>query len=223
VPWKLLRGIFRSRRSSMNTPPTPLDTSNAVNSAPEDAQRPPRFGLPQAVALVLAITIPVLIYVFRDEMQTFKQLGYLGAFLTMFVGNATVILPVPGLILVFVLGGTLHPLLVGLAAGPGAALGELVAYFAGFSGSGVVKNISLYQDIERSVKRYGPVVIAILAAIPNPLFDMAGLISGALGIRWWQFLLAAGIGKTIQAIAIAYAGSLSLGWVEQILKQAAPQ
>jgi uncharacterized membrane protein YdjX (TVP38/TMEM64 family) len=206
----------------MNTPPTPIDTLNPIEVPPEEVQRPPRFGLPQAVALLLAITIPVLIYIFRDEVQAFQHLGYLGAFLTMFVGNATVILPVPGLIVVFILGGTLHPLLVGLAAGPGAALGELVAYFAGFSSSGVVKHISLYQDIERSVKRYGPVAIAILAAIPNPLFDMAGLISGALGIRWWQFLLAAAIGKTIQAIMIAYAGSLSIGWVEQILKQAAP-
>lgn len=206
----------------MSTSPDPLDMPSSADAQPEDVQQPRRFGLPQAVALLLAITIPVLIYIFRDQVQVLRHLGYLGAFLTMLVGNATVILPVPGLIVVFALGGTLHPLLVGLAAGPGAALGELVAYFAGFSGSGVVKNISVYQDIERSVKRYGPVVIAVLAAIPNPLFDVAGLASGALGIRWWQFLLAAVIGKTIQAIAIAYAGSLSIWWVEQILRQTAP-
>jgi len=184
----------------------------------EGKKEPPRFGLKHAAALLFAIGIPVLIYVFREQVRDFEHLGYLGAFLTMLVGNATVILPIPGLIVVFALGQTLDPLLIGLAAGPGAALGELVGYFAGFSGSGVIENIGLYDRIEGWVKRYGPIVIAVLAAIPNPAFDIAGLVSGALGIRWWQFLLAAWIGKTIQAIAIAYAGSFSMIWVEQLLR-----
>ena len=202
----------------MSASPTPPNVSSTPDIPPQDTQPPPRFGIQHAVALLVAIAVPVLIYVFRDQVRALEQLGYLGAFLTMFVGNATVILPVPGLIVVFALGHTLNPLLVGLAGGPGAALGELVGYFAGFSGSGVIKNTGLYQRVEGWVKRYGPAAIAVLAAIPNPAFDLAGLVSGALGIRWWQFLLAAGIGKTIQAIAIAYAGSLSIGWVEQLLK-----
>ena len=41
--------------------------------------------------------------------------------------------------------------------------------------------------------------------------------SAALGIRWHQFLLAAWIGKVVQGIAIAFAGSLSIGWVAQFL------
>lgn len=202
----------------MSTSPPPPPISGSPDTPPRDTGQPPRFGIQHAAALLVAIAVPVLIYVFRDQVRALEQLGYLGAFLTMFIGNATVILPVPGLIVVFALGHTLNPLLVGLVAGPGAALGELVGYFAGFSGSGVIKNTGLYQRVEGWVKRYGPAAIAILAAIPNPAFDLAGLVSGALGIRWWQFLLAAGIGKTIQAIAIAYAGSLSIGWVEQLLK-----
>ncbi|MBN1313107.1 MAG: VTT domain-containing protein [Anaerolineae bacterium] len=191
--------------------------STSINSQ-EDNHTSQRFGLKHAAALLFAIAVPALIYVFREQVRELQYLGYLGGFLTMLIGNATVILPVPGLIVVFALGSTLNPLLLGLVSGPGAALGELVGYFAGFSGSGVIENTRLYQNIERWVRRYGPLVIAVLAAIPNPAFDIAGLISGALGIRWWKFLLAAWLGKTIQAIVIAYAGAFSVGWVEQLLR-----
>lgn len=202
----------------MSTRPviSPSPDQSAVSQ--ESDQKPTRFGLQHAAALLAAIVIPVLVYVFRDQVQGLRSLGYLGAFLAMLIGNATVILPVPGLLMVFALGHTLHPLLVGLAAGPGAALGELVGYFAGFSGSGVIKNTRIYKRIEHQVKRYGPIVIAVLAAIPNPAFDVAGLVSGALGMRWWQFLLAAWIGKTVQAVVIAYAGHYSIGWVRQLLQ-----
>lgn len=202
----------------MSTSPITASPSDQPDVPQEGDQKTARFGPQHAIALLVAIAIPVLIYIFRDQVQGLKHLGYLGAFLTMFIGNATVILPVPGLLVVFALGNTLHPLLLGLAAGPGAALGELVGFFAGFSGSGVIKNTGFYQRVEGWVKRYGPIVITILAAIPNPAFDVAGLVSGALGIRWWKFLLAVWIGKTIQAIAIAYAGWASIGWVEQLLK-----
>lgn len=202
----------------MSTSSDTPSLSDQPNVPQESEQKPQRFGLQHAAALLVAITIPILIYVFRDQVPGLKNLGYLGAFLTMLIGNATVILPVPGLIMVFALGHTLNPLLVGLAAGPGAALGELIGYFAGFSGSGMIKNTEFYQRVERWVRRYGPPAIAVLAAIPNPAFDVAGLVSGALGIKWWQFLLAAWIGKTVQAIAIAYAGAASIGWVEQLLR-----
>ena len=68
------------------------------------------------------------------------------------------------------------------------------------------------------MERYGLAVIAVLAAIPNPFFDMAGIVAGSLRIKWWHFLLAALIGKTVQAIFIAYAGALGIGWVEGLLE-----
>jgi len=202
----------------MSTSSAPQLYSDPSDVSPQVELKPQRFGIQHAAALLVAIAIPVLIYLFRDRVQELSSLGYLGAFLTMLAGNATVILPVPGLFMVFALGHSLNPLLVGLAAGPGAALGELVGYFAGFSSSGLIKNTAIYKRIKYWVKRYGPIVIAVLAAIPNPTFDVAGLVSGALGIRWWQFLLAVWAGKTVQAIVIAYAGAASLGWVEQLLK-----
>jgi uncharacterized membrane protein YdjX (TVP38/TMEM64 family) len=164
------------------------------------------------------VGITVLIVAFQDRLRGLSHLAYLGAFLAMLVGNATVILPVPGLAIVFALGATLNPLLVGLAAGPGAALGEMTGYLAGYGGSAVADDLKVYRTIERWMERYGVVVIAVLAAIPNPLFDVAGMVAGVMRVRWWHFLLAAWVGKTIQAVVVAYAGALSWGWVEGLIR-----
>ncbi len=189
-------------------PPLPVDDSAAKNQ---------QFTWKHALALGFAISITLLVVVFQNQLRNLDKLAYAGAFLAMLIGNATVILPVPGLIFVFALGGTLNPLLVGLAAGPGAALGELSGYLAGYGGSAVVDNLKIYERIHGWMERYGLLVIVVLAVIPNPVFDMAGIAAGTLRMKWWHFLLAAFVGKTIQAILVAYAGALSVGWVAQYL------
>ncbi len=176
-----------------------------------------RFGWQHAASILIAVSVTVGLFVFQDHIRGLSHLAYAGAFLAMLVGNATVILPVPGLIVVFALGGSLNPLLVGLAAGPGAAIGEMSAYLAGYGGSAIIDNFALYHRIRGWMDRYGLLMIGALAAIPNPAFDMAGIVAGSMRIKWWKFLLAALVGKTIQGIAIAYAGALSLGWVERLL------
>ncbi len=193
------------------------DSKAAVTINTEVTPQQERFSWKHLISLLFAAVVTVGIFTFQEELRNLEEVAYFGAFLAMLIGNATLILPVPGLIFVFSLGGTLNPLLVGLAAGPGAALGEMTGYAAGFGGSALIDNFQVYQTFERWMKRYGLLAVAVLAAIPNPLFDMAGIVAGASRIKWWQFLLAAWVGKTVQALLVAYAGALSLGWVEQLL------
>jgi uncharacterized membrane protein YdjX (TVP38/TMEM64 family) len=197
------------------------DRQPAATEPPLDDSQPtpPRekFGWKHVISILFAVGVTLAIFLLKDRLQELEELAYGGAFLAMFFGNATIILPVPGLIFVFALGHSLNPLLVGLVAGPGAALGEMTGYLAGFGSSAVIDNFRLYHRIRGWMEKYGIVVIAALAAIPNPAFDMAGLVAGSMRLKWWQFLLAAAVGKTIQGIAVAYAGALSLGWVERLL------
>lgn len=180
-----------------------------------DPDRPQRDWWRHALALALALGITLAIVLNRERLARLDELAYAGAFLAMLVGNATVIFPVPGLIVVFALGGTLNPLLVGLVAGPGAALGELSGYLAGYGARPAADG--LYRRIEGWMERYGLWVIFVLSAVPNPLFDLAGIVAGAMRIPWWQFLLVAWAGKTTQALMVAYAGALSISWVERLL------
>jgi uncharacterized membrane protein YdjX (TVP38/TMEM64 family) len=195
------------------TDPSPA----AETPAPAPKAEREGFGFKHIASLLFAAVVTILIFVFQEQLRDLDKLAYAGGFLAMLIGNATVILPVPGLIFVFALGGTLNPLLVGLTAGPGAALGELTGYAAGYGGSAAIDNFAIYHRIRGWMERYGLAVIAVLAAIPNPVFDMAGIVAGSLRVKWWQFLIAAWIGKTLQALFIAYAGALSLGWVEKYL------
>ncbi len=192
-----------------------LEQNQAVPEPQE--KKPPRFTVKHLLALLFAIGVTAGVILFNDQIAKLKELGYVGIFLTMLLTSATLVLPAPGLLFVFVLGKAFDPLLLGLAAGAGSTLGELTGYVAGFSGNGVVGNINAYHRIEGWVKKYGVVPIVILAAIPNPLFDVAGFAAGALGIEWWKFLLATLVGKTIKTVAVAYAGFYGMGWVESLL------
>jgi uncharacterized membrane protein YdjX (TVP38/TMEM64 family) len=114
---------------------------------------------------------------------------------------------------VFAGGGVLNPLLVGLVAGLGEPLGELTGYMAGFGGSAVVADRERFQQVKEWMQRRGFLTILVLSAIPNPLFDLAGISAGMLHYPVHKFLLACWIGKTIKAVAIAYLGSGLLGIV----------
>jgi uncharacterized membrane protein YdjX (TVP38/TMEM64 family) len=193
----------------------------ADNALPVSEKAKPwhqQFGLKHFISLAFALGLSAFIYFNYNRLGDLQHFAYAGAFFAMLIGNATVILPVPGLIIVYVLGGTLNPFLLGLAAGPGAALGEMTGYLTGYGGSALIDNTKLYARIKGWMEKHGLIVIAIMAAIPNPAFDMAGIVAGSLRVKWWQFLIAAMIGKTVQATLIALAGALSIGWVKGFLE-----
>lgn len=169
------------------------------------------------VAGVLCLTL--IIFINRDQMHEFKALGYLGAFLAMLLSNATLILPAPGLLIVFALGSSLNPALVGLAAALGATLGEITGYLTGASGLILMENTSVALRIQRWMDRNGSLTIFGLSIFPNPFFDLAGLTAGAGRMPLARFLAVAFLGKTIQATLIALAGALSLDWIEPWLTQ----
>ena len=176
-----------------------------------------REWIGRVVALLFVVAITVTIVRLADQIQRFQAYGYPGVFVISLLGNATVILPAPSLAVVFAMGHVLHPLLVGLCAGPGEALGELTGYLAGYSGRAVIENQAMYERLEHWMRRYGGWTVFALSVIPNPVFDLAGIAAGALRYPLWRFLLFCWIGKTIKTTAFAYAGAYSISLVERFL------
>jgi uncharacterized membrane protein YdjX (TVP38/TMEM64 family) len=175
-----------------------------------------RYG-PRLIALGFSLAITASVLIFRHQLVALRGYGYLGVFLISMLGNATVILPVPSLAIVFAGGGVLNPLLVGLVAGVGEPIGELTAYLAGYAGNAVIEESKRFERIRGWMERRGFVTLFVLSAIPNPMFDMAGIAAGMLRFPVPRFLLACWLGKTVKAIAIAYLGSVSIGWLERLL------
>jgi len=171
------------------------------------------------LVLILVLGITAVIFVFRDRVANLAAYGYLGAFLISLLSSATIILPVPGIAVIFALGATYNPYLVGLAAGAGSALGELSGYMAGYSGQGVFRKSKTYLRMENWMRRRGPLVIFVLAFVPNPIFDLAGAAAGILRYPVWKFLLFCFLGKTPRSILIAFAGAWALEGVLKFLQR----
>ena len=170
-----------------------------------------RAALPVTLAIILSVAIVLFITSCQNQIENLKGYGYIGAFIIGFLGNATIILPAPSLAVTAALGGVLNPALVGIAAGTGEALGELTGYLAGLSGNAVVENREHYETIHRHMERFGGWVFFVLAAIPNPLFDIAGILAGMVRFPVWKFLVTTWAGKTLKALFFAGAGSHLFG------------
>ena len=172
-----------------------------------------RLRLFQALALIFVIGITIYIYSIRDQAAALAQYGYPGIFLLSILANATIILPAPGLAIVFTFGGIFSPLGVGLAAGLGATIGELSGYLAGISGQAIVDNPKLYGRFEGYMQKFGALTITVLAFLPLPVFDLAGVAAGALKMPVHKFLLFCALGKIPKMILVAFAGAYSIDWV----------
>jgi uncharacterized membrane protein YdjX (TVP38/TMEM64 family) len=112
---------------------------------------------------------------------------------------------------VFTWGAIFHPAGIALAAGLGAALGEVSGYLAGFSGQAVIEKAAIYQRITAFMDKYGGWAILGLSALPNPFFDLAGIAAGATRIPLPKFLFWCWVGETMKMFVFAYAGATSLG------------
>ncbi len=172
------------------------------------------------LALLFVVGISVGIFFFYrsspDMLETLEGYGYLGAFLISLTFNATVILPAGNVLVMATLGAVLpSALLVGLAGGAGAAIGEITGYMAGYSGRGVVARWKLYNRMVEWLRRWGMLAIFFLSVIPF-FFDLAGIAAGVLRYPLWKFLIACWLGRMVLYIAMAYAGAwgwdVVLGW-----------
>jgi membrane protein DedA with SNARE-associated domain len=177
---------------------------------PSTVVHPPSSRARKLASILLMGAILVgfsaLAFIFREQIIRLSQYGYIGLFVVAAVSSASIFVPVPGLALAFATGGALNPLGVGLAIGTGAAVGELIGYAAGVGGHGLVADNSSYQRVSVYMKRYGMWAVFGLAVIPNPLFDIVGIVSGVLRIPVWRFFFACWAGNVIKATVIAFAG-----------------
>ena len=172
-----------------------------------------RLTLARILALFVVIALSIFVFSIRDQAEQLAIYGYPGIFVLSFLAYATVLLPAPGVAVVFTMGSVFNPIGVAIAAGTGAALGELTGYLAGFSGQAVIERVEIYERLTTWMKRNGSLTILVLAAIPNPFFDLAGVAAGSLKMHVVRFLFWCWIGETIKMAIFAFAGARSLDFL----------
>ena len=176
------------------------------------------INLLRVVALLAVVGITFYVFSIRERVAEFEKFGYAGIFLIALMANATVLLPAPGVAIVYAMGAMFNPFGVGLAAGTGGAIGELSGYLAGFSGQAVIERSDIYNRFKPWVDKYGGWAILILSAIPNPFFDVAGIAAGIAKMPLRTFLFFTWIGQLIKMTSFAIAGYYSLEWLANFMK-----
>jgi uncharacterized membrane protein YdjX (TVP38/TMEM64 family) len=188
--------------------------------APDEQRKKRDERLKRILALLVVVAISVFVFSLGDEVKRFERFGYPGIFLFTLLTYATVILPAPGATVVIAAGSAFDPFWVGVAAGAGAALGELSGYAAGYSGQAIVENVRIYTRLKDWMGQspwrtfFG---LILLSGIPNPAFDLAGIAAGALRIPIPRFLVALWVGETIKMWLFAYAGAYSIDWIMRLV------
>ncbi len=157
--------------------------------------------------LAASLTLGVLAFLLGGKITDLQSLGYIGVFIANLIGSATIILPAPSFAATIAVGAFLNPVLTGVSSALGSTLGELTGYYIGMGGGEFIKSDDKrIQKVRAWMDRHGLWVVFILAAIPNPLFDLAGIISGASSISVWKYMAAVFSGKLIKFAVLAYAG-----------------
>lgn len=185
-------------------------TEDATHERQPEPTSPGSRRLPWQPLLTLLGTILltlVLVLVPLDASR-FGAASYGVLFLLTLLSSATLILPSPALAAALQASRTLDPLLVGLVSGLAAGLGEATGYFAGRSGTELarLRDRAIGRRVEHYVGRWEVATVFVLAAIPLPLIDLAGLAAGALGLPFWRFEAACIAGKTLRFLLVALLG-----------------
>jgi membrane protein DedA with SNARE-associated domain len=196
----------------------------------------PSEKVPQRLLIVLTATVMLGTFVGTAlpfimgwlDGDTFNEWGYAGIFLTNFIGTATGFVPVPGLTAAgqaLIVAGSRHLFVPGVvvAGSAGMTLAESTAYLQGAVGRGLMEEREmpvkgrLGEWMSRSagwvdwlMARWGSLTLLVLSAIPNPLFEFAGITAGAVRMNFWRFLVAVAIGKTIRVILLVWLGNTLL-------------
>lgn len=153
------------------------------------------------------------------DREYFERVGYPGLFLVTLIANSSIILPTPGFIAVIVAGAVLNPFLVALIGAAGMTIGELSGYLVGRAGTAASVGKGRSEGSRwaqwaalsnKLVGRWGMLGIFVLAATPNPLFDIGGIAAGAIRMSIVKFLIATFAGRLIRTSLLAYSSAYSI-------------
>ena len=154
--------------------------------------------------IVVIAAISAVAFVTQDRISV-GRLSYGAVAGAVLLASGGLVVPVPALAITCTTATFLNPAAIAIIAGLAGTLGELTGYFLGYSGSRVFERGSFYNRVERWMRRRGWLLLFVISAIPNPLFDIAGIAAGALRYPLWRYLIAVGLGKQVKFFMIAYA------------------
>ncbi|MDQ2912598.1 MAG: VTT domain-containing protein [Chloroflexota bacterium] len=128
-----------------------------------------------------------------------------------FLANALIAIPIPYIPIVAHIGATAGmPWLVVVLGALASVLGESVAFLAGRAQEGLVSEHPVYRRVHRVAERpfLAGAMLFAFAVPPNPIFDVAGLAAGAVGVGYRVFFVSVSAARLIRLAVIVWLGTL---------------
>ena len=144
------------------------------------------------LVFIASSAVTVLSFFYREEFIRFQSLGLFGIFLINFFDSATAFLGA-------------------IASAFGSALGDMMSFLVGHSGRKIFLLKSderkIYNRLEHIFSKWGTVIIFVFALVPNPFFDVVGILAGASFYSPWRFFAILLLGRLVRDFLLAHLGA----------------
>jgi membrane protein YqaA with SNARE-associated domain len=163
----------------------------------------------------MAILSALILWRSMVDPNSLGQLGLIGVFLASLLGHLTVVAKDMFLPMYLSLTSTYHPAALGLAAGTGAALGEVATYVLGWGIAETVgdERSQTENKLADWIRRYGLWAVLLVASTPLPDTPIV-LIAGSNRLPIGKLLVAELLGKTtLYSIGAVFGGYVFNGLV----------
>ncbi|MEJ2739437.1 MAG: VTT domain-containing protein [Dehalococcoidia bacterium] len=146
---------------------------------------------------------------FKVSIKQYALLAYFIVLGVSFLSSCTILFPAPGMAFTMAAASIWNPVPVAIMTAIGASLGELTAYYAGYLGKKMIidEQMHAYKWAKSWMDRYGIWAVFIFALVPMFVFDLVGIIAGALRLPIWKFYLACLAGRIPRSFVEAYIGA----------------
>jgi uncharacterized membrane protein YdjX (TVP38/TMEM64 family) len=190
------------------------------------------FNTGVLLALIgVAIGLCVLLIRYWEYLGQFQILIYIGLFFTAILAGSPIPIPTLSMALTFTLGSKFDPVIIGLIAGLGTAIGSMLVYFTAHTGRRFfpILNISdptnkiysgkvgkflqttIIPRVLEIVNRRGFVGLFLFSMFPNPLLMPLLLTMGIHRVRSWKVAVACWLGHSVMFLVLAFLGHYGLG------------
>lgn len=173
--------------------------------------------LAEITLLLIIVTGSVAVFVFRDELDSIGDWGYIGVFFLCLLSNFTVFLPAPSLMVVVSSAQILSPFFVATIGAFGTTVGEMAGYICGRIGHDVSVRFSKLIDKLSRVIQKDFLFVFILALLPLPIFDAAGVYAGGNKMRTTKFMMSCFVGKWLKMLFYAFFFQSSMDYLVKLI------
>jgi len=145
------------------------------------------------------------------------QLGIIGVLIAALLSHLTVVARDMFIPLLLPLASVYHPILLGVAAGTGAAIGEVTTYFLGW---GVAESVTSFSESEDKIavwiNKYGLWAVLLVALTPLPDTPIV-ILAGSRKLPFVRLTIVEILGKSTLYSVGAFMGGLVYSGLENTI------